>query len=131
MKKIILFLLYSCFMMSVDAADWAHKNISQAVFARSVEDKMPIDIITEADNNLTKIYFFTNIRHLNGERISHRWIYQGKIKAELSFDIKGERWRIWSSKNLWHKWTGVWSVEVRNQAGEILLSKQFNYTQKP
>jgi hypothetical protein len=33
----------------------------------------------------------------------------------------------WSSKNLWHRWTGQWKVEVINQNNQILLTKTFEY----
>lgn len=108
-------------------AEWPHENISQAVFAKAVEDRTPVEIVTEADHSLGKIYFFTNIRHLSGDRITHRWIYKDKVKAEVSFDIKGNRWRVWSSKNLWHTWKGAWQVDVINAKGEVLLSKTFKY----
>lgn len=124
MKKIILLTLL---LATQVFAAWPHKNISQAVFAKSIEDRVPSQIITEADNSLRKIYFFTNIRNLSGDKITHRWSYKDKVKAEISFDIKGNRWRVWSSKNLWHTWTGQWKVEVLNQHGQRLLTKIFEY----
>ncbi len=125
MKKIIVLL----FLLLVKSAlaQWPHENISKAVFAKSVEDRAPIEIVTEMDNSLGKIYFFTNIRHLTGDKITHRWIYKDKVKAEISFDIKGKRWRVWSSKNLWHTWIGAWQVDVLNAKGDVLLSKTFEY----
>lgn len=128
MKKIILLALL--LLTTQIFAAWPHKNISQAVFAKLVEDRTPSQIVTQADNSLSKIYFFTNIRHLSGAKITHRWLYKGKIKAEVGFDIKGDRWRVWSSKNLWHTWTGQWKVEVLNQHGQRLLTKTFEYRQK-
>ncbi|TEU19949.1 MAG: DUF2914 domain-containing protein [Gammaproteobacteria bacterium] len=125
MKKIIALLLLV--LVKNTLAQWPHENISQAVFAKSVEDRAPIEIVTEANDSLGKIYFFTNIRHLTGDKITHRWLYKGKVKAEISFDIKGERWRVWSSKNLWHTWTGQWKVEVVNQQNELLLTKIFEF----
>ena len=112
-------------------AQWPHENISQAVFAKSVENRAPIEIVTEADDSLGKIYFFTNIRDLTGDTIIHRWIYKDKVKAEISFNIKGKRWRVWSSKNLWHTWTGQWKVEVVNQQNELLLTKIFEFRTVP
>lgn len=109
-------------------AQWPHENISQAVFSTSIENRTPIDIITEADDSLGKIYFFTNIRYLTGDKITHRWLYKDKVRAEISFDIKGERWRVWSSKNIWRTWrAGQWKVEVINQNNEILLTKTLEY----
>ena len=124
MKKIVLLFL---FLANTAWANWPHENISQAVFASSVVDRQPIEIITEADDSLGKIYFFTNIHNLVGDTITHRWIYKDKIKAEISFDIKGKRWRVWSSKNIWHTWTGEWRVEVVNQQNETLLTRTFEF----
>ncbi len=108
-------------------AVWPHKNISQAVFSKDIVDRQPIEIITEANDSLGKIYFFTNVRNLAGNKITHRWIYKDKVKAEISFNIKGNRWRVWSSKNIWHTWTGKWVVEVLDQQGQILLVKTINF----
>ncbi|KAA0439622.1 MAG: DUF2914 domain-containing protein, partial [Candidatus Thioglobus sp.] len=92
MKKIILLAL----LLSSQAFSLLpHQNISQAVFAKSVENREPKQIITTADSSLKKVYFFTNIRNLKGDKITHRWLYKGKIKAEVSFEIKGNRWRVW------------------------------------
>jgi hypothetical protein len=129
MKKIIA-LLFLLLVKNV-LAQWPHENISQAVFAKSVENRAPIEIVTEVDDSLGKIYFFTNIRNLTGDKVTHRWLYQDKVKAEISFDIKGKRWRVWSSKNLWHTWTGQWKVEVVNQNNELLLTKIFEFRKAP
>lgn len=128
MKKIIA--LIGLLLSGLAIANWPHPNISKAVFTKDVVDRTPIEIIAEADNSLGKIYFYTNIRRLSGDRITHRWIYNDKVKAEISFDIKGERWRVWSSKNLWHTWLGDWQVDVVNNKGEVLLSKVFKYKRK-
>ncbi len=128
MKRIVALLLV--FLTQSAIAAWPHKNISQAVFASAIADRQPVEIITEADDSLGKIYFFTNIRHLTGDKITHRWIYKDKIKAEISFDIKGDRWRVWSSKNIWHTWTGQWRVEVLDQHRKILLVKTINFGRK-
>ncbi|MDG2395544.1 DUF2914 domain-containing protein [Candidatus Thioglobus sp.] len=124
MKKIVLLWLV---FTNMAIANWPHENISQAVFASSVADRQPVEIITEVTDSLGKIYFFTNIRNLVGDTITHRWIYQDKIKAEISFNIKGKRWRVWSSKNIWRTWTGKWTVEVVDQHGQILLVKTINF----
>jgi len=126
MKK-ILHLLLITLLCSPTIAEWPHENISQAVFAKNVENRQPVNIIVDADNSLGKIYFFTNIRNLTGETITHRWIYKNNVMAEVSFEVRGPRWRVWSSKNLWHTWVGEWTVEVLNQQSEVLLTKRFEF----
>ena len=129
MKKIVI-LLGLLLSLNAMSDEWPHENISNAVFALNVEDRVPINIVEEADNSLGKIYFFTNILNLDGERITHRWIYKDKVMADVSFDINGPRWRVWSSKNLWYTWIGEWKVQVLRMDGSILYEKIFNYTDK-
>jgi hypothetical protein len=112
------------------AHQWPQQNISEAEFAKKIIDRVPINIVREFDNSLGKIYFFTNIRNLQDTSITHRWIYNNKVMADVVFDIKGPRWRVWSSKNLWHTWTGKWIVEVLTSENEVLYKKEFNYIEK-
>lgn len=130
MKKITILIFFFFLSINVFADEWPHENISNAEFALDIVDRIPINIIEELDNSLGKIYFFTNIRNLSGERITHRWIYQGRVMADVSFNINGPRWRVWSSKNLWHTWIGEWRVEVLTDDGSMLYEKVFNYMDK-
>lgn len=123
--------MLSVFLFSnVFANEWPHQNISNAEFATEILDREPFNIVGELDNSLGKIYFFTNIRNLQGASVKHRWIYNNKVMADVIFDIKGPRWRVWSSKNLWHTWTGKWIVEVVTSENEVLYKKEFNYIEK-
>ena len=130
MKKLTVLMLSVFLFSNVLANEWPHQNISNAEFATEIVDREPFNIVGELDNSLGKIYFFTNIRNLSGERITHRWIYQGRVMAEVSFNINGPRWRVWSSKNLWHTWIGEWRVEVLTTDGSVLYEKVFNYVDK-
>ena len=130
MNKIIILIFGLFLSLTVLSDEWPHENISNAVFALDVEDRVPINIVEESDNSLGKIYFFTNIRNLSGERITHRWIYQGRVMADVSFNINGPRWRVWSSKNLWHTWIGEWRGVVLTTDGSMLYEKVFNYMDK-
>ena len=127
MRKIAILIFGFFLSFSSLAQDWPHQNISNAVFALGVEKKVPIDIIEELDNSLSKIYFFTNIRNLRGKKITHRWIYGDRVMADVGFEIGGSRWRVWSSKNIWHTWIGEWRVQVLVDDETILYEKQFNY----
>ena len=130
MKKLITLIFSLLITFNVLANDWPHQNISKAVFALDIKDRAPINIIEELDNSLGKIYFFTNIRNLQGQRVKHRWIYNNKVMAEVDFNVNGPRWRVWSSKNLWPTWLGEWTVEVLNSKDEVFFKKEFNYINK-
>jgi hypothetical protein len=128
--KILLVILSFGLLFNSNAKDWEHKNISTAVFATDVVKRMPQNIVSEIDTSVNKIFFYTNFRNLAGQNLKHRWIYNGKNMAEVEFAPKGNRWRVYSSKNLWKGWTGVWSVEVVDSNDNILLTKSFTYNKK-
>ncbi len=123
MNRVLVIISSLLISINVLASDWPHENISNAEFAMEIKDRTPLNIIEELDNSFGKIYFFTNIRNLQGQSIRHRWIYKNKVMAEVEFDINGPRWRVWSSKNLWPTWLGEWSVEVLNANSEVLYKK--------
>ena len=130
MNRVLVIISSLLISINVLASDWPHENISNAEFAMEIKDRTPLNIIEELDNSFGKIYFFTNIRNLQGQSIRHHWIYKNKVMAEVEFDINGPRWRVWSSKNLWPTWLGEWSVEVLNANSEVLYKKEFNYIEK-
>ena len=130
MNRVLVIISSLLISINVLASDWPHENISNAEFAMEIKDRTPLNIIEELDNSFGKIYFFTNIRNLQGQSIRHRWIYKNKVMAEIKFNINGPRWRVWSSKNLWPTWLGEWSVEVLNANSEVLYKKEFNYIEK-
>ena len=130
MNRVLVIISSLIISINVLASDWPHENISNAEFAMDIKDRTPLNIIEELDNSFGKIYFFTNIRNLQGQSIRHRWIYKNKVMAEVEFDINGPRWRVWSSKHLWPTWLGEWSVEVINANSEVLYKKEFNYIEK-
>jgi len=51
--------------------------------------------------------------------------------AEIPFEVKGQRWRVWSSKNLQPGWLGEWTVSVVRSNGEVVASENFTYQAKP
>ena len=130
MNKVIALIFYLLTSLSSIALDWPHENLSNAEFALEIKERTPLNIVEELDNSFGKIYFFTNIRNLQGQRVKHRWIYNNKVMAEVEFDVNGPRWRVWSSKNLWPTWLGEWTVEVINSKDEVFFKKEFNYINK-
>ncbi len=102
-------------------------EVARAQFTSAIEAREPVDEITVLSNNVNKVYFFSELRNLQGETVTHRWIYAGKLMAEVSFNVGGPRWRVNSSKTLLPGWTGKWSVAVVDGTGAILSEDSFQY----
>ena len=105
-------------------------KVARAIFTSAIIDREPDDNLTEISNASDRIYFFTDLRNLTGQIITHRWEYNDKVMAEVKFRVGGgPRWRVYSSKNLLPEWTGAWTVTVSDENEQTLNVSVFNYTQ--
>ncbi len=105
----------------------AAEGVARAAFTTAIDDREPVDEVSSLDTDTSRVYYFTEIKGLKGQTITHRWEQNGEVQATVSFDIGGDRWRIWSSKNLQPEFTGQWQVMVLDEAGNVLSQNSFNY----
>ena len=83
----------------------------------------PIGIAPE---DLRTIFFFTELKGLGGERVSHHWKHLGNTIAAVPFDVRADgRWRVYSSKRISADQSGNWTVEVVNSDGVVLSTLAF------
>ena len=125
MKSIKLLLVSVLLVMGFSAN--ADDGVARSAFTSAIEDKEPVDQIKELTTDNKKIYFFTEITGMNGLTMIHRWEYNNKVMAEVSFNVGANRWRVWSSKNLMPSLTGKWQVSVIDEGGNILSTESFIY----
>ena len=104
-------------------------TVSRATFTEAVVNREPKNRITELPNNKQYIYYFTELKGMAGQTISHRWLLDGKPMNEFKFNVGSPRWRIWSGATLKSDWLGRWEVQVINEMGEVVHSDSFNYIQ--
>ena len=105
--------------------------IARSALTSAVEDREPVDSLNNLSNDSTSIYYFTEVRDMAGQTVTHRWEYGDQVMAEVEFEIGGPRWRVYSSKNLQPGWTGDWKVSVVDAAGNPLSVNTFVYTEAP
>ena len=129
MKKIILMVaLLVCAFSSANA-----EIIAQ--FTTKVENKEPVDKITTANKDMDNIVFFSNVLGEKDNTIYHVWKNNGNSIYKRSFDVRGPRWRVWTSVSTHHFQNGdVVSVEVVDEQGTLLDYSQIkidNVAQAP
>lgn len=112
------------------SAVMAEGSVARAVFASDILDREPVDelgdMIKVEYGEIQRVYFFTDLRDMDGSQVSHVWKLNGAVEADVPFDIGGDRWRIWSTKRLMPGFDGKWSVDVVKD-GEVLESRSFDY----
>jgi len=104
--------------------DW---NVARAQFTTGIKNREPVDQVVVMSPPSSEIYFFTDLRHLEGREVQHRWSYQGRVVSMKPFEIKGARWRVYSKHVIEPEQTGEWSVTVYDESGWPLYTELFLY----
>jgi len=103
-------------------------EVSRAQFTIGIDEREPVIMVDSIDSSAFKsISFFTELNDLAGQTVTHQWTFQDKVMFEKSFEVKAERWRVWTSKTLIPAWTGTWTVNVLDDEHGLLASKSFEY----
>lgn len=106
-------------------------QVTRAVVTTAIQDREPVDAVTELGSEHSKAYYFTELTDMAGARVKHRWEYKDQVMAEVEFEVGGARWRLYSSKNLQPEWSGEWKASVIDAAGNPLAVSAFSYGATP
>jgi hypothetical protein len=101
--------------------------VARAQFTTAVVDREPVDHVVRLDEQATRIFFFTDLRNLQGRTVTHRWEFEGQIVSEVEFKVGGPRWRVYSAKSLLPGETGKWTVFVIDESGWPLHATMFKH----
>ena len=103
-------------------------EVSRAMFTIGVDNREPVIKVDSINSSsFNSISFFTELTDMDGQTVTHQWYFDGEIKYEKTFEVKGPRWRVWTSKTFIPEWTGTWTVDVVDSEGGVLDSRSFEY----
>ncbi len=105
--------------------------VRRAFFTSGIENREPTGESDFFYTTTNTVFFFTELRGMQGETVRYRWSHDDKMVTEVEFSVMAPRWRSASSKDLLPEWLGTWSVELLNSQGEILVNKSFTYKEAP
>lgn len=115
--------------MAEEQSGFSRGSVMRSIFTNGIEDREPVDNMKSTGNTSNQITYFTELRDMSGQTAKHRWEYNGDVMAEVEFNVRGPRWRVWSRKSLMPQWEGEWKVSVLNAAGEVISEELINYKQ--
>jgi len=113
--------------VAAEQSGFSRGSVVRSAFTTAIEEREPANDLKTISNNEEKIFYYTELRDMSGQTAIHRWEYNGEVKAEVKFNVRGPRWRVWSSKSFVPGWTGDWKVSVVNGANEIISEDMFSY----
>ena len=128
-KHILLvsLVVFCKFFMAWQVQAAEKSQVFSAVFTTAIEDRSPVDQVLLLTNKTERVFFYTDLRDFENQRIIHRWEYNGKVVLSKTFDAKGPRWRVYSSKTLLPEQLGTWRVVVTTDKGWPLKVVIFKY----
>ncbi|NTV02270.1 MAG: DUF2914 domain-containing protein [Chlorobiaceae bacterium] len=103
---------------------------SSCIITRTIDLKArkPGETLANATTGDAKLYCFTELNGVKGERVTHVWEHDGKVVSRFPLGkIRSSSWRIWSRKWMEPELTGTWTVKVVTGAGRVLAVQNFEY----
>ena len=102
-------------------------RVVRAQFTTAIVDREPVDEVVVLSPPSDAVFFFSEIRNMEGRTVTHRWEYQGELVSRVPFEVKGPRWRVFSKYSLSPDTFGEWSVTVVDESGWPLYTELFRY----
>jgi len=106
-------------------------NVARAMFTTKIVDREPVDRVLVLNNKSSEIYFFTDLRHFEGQTITHKWLYDSNVQSVVNFKVKGPRWRVYSRKDIAPDKVGKWTVIIQDESGRSLKASVFLVAAEP
>ncbi len=80
----------------------------------------------------TEVWFWTRITGAKpGDTIHHVWLHEGQVVNDVALRIGGSPWRTHSKKTLNAGSVGSWAVEVQDDAGRVVVRREFDCDPAP
>jgi len=106
-----------------EQSGFSRGSVVRSVFTSAVDEREPVDKLKNLNTEQSNLVYFTELRDMAGQTAKHRWQYNGEVVAEVDFNVRGPRWRVWSSKALNPAKEGEWKVSVLNGAGDVIAEE--------
>ncbi|MDH5443941.1 MAG: DUF2914 domain-containing protein [Gammaproteobacteria bacterium] len=111
-------------------ADSFNSQVIKAVFTTDIKKNRPINEVLILENNIKKVYFYSEIKNMQGKKVYHTWEHRGKKLYQKSFDINEKTERLISSKILEKTLTGEWMVLISDENKVPIKAVMFKYIKK-
>jgi len=105
-------------------------HLTRARLAQGVSDLEPygeVELPIIINNSEAQgVFYFTDIDKMKGSIVFHEWLKQEKSIYKRKFIIRGNRWRLSTSKLFDINSSGEWQVRLITQSGEVLNKINFS-----
>ena len=115
---------------AISHATELNSHISRAQLAQGVNKLEPygnIELPLLVDTiKAYSVTYFTEVNNMQGDIVFHEWLQEGNSVYKRKINIRGNRWRISTSKLFPYNSTGQWQVRIITQQGDVLNKVDFS-----
>ena len=107
------------------------ENISLIVqdikICKSIRNRTPVDSDVIFTNDVDSLYCFTRIQNPGPKReVKHLWYYDNQMMTQVRYNVKKSNiYRSWTKKTILSNQIGKWRVDIQDNNGTIIGSKNF------
>jgi hypothetical protein len=120
------------------SGDTMPDQVVQAQFTTGIVNQRPINSIQAVFSMRGRVYsldgrpvhtlyYFTEIRGMRGEIVTHRWERNNQLVMETPFKVSGDPWLIYSHQDLAPGIEGNWRVVVTDAQGDVIKTDSFSF----
>ena len=106
------------------------KKVLRASLNYQIKDNQPYQQVNEAikmpKNKAIDLFYFTEIKGINGNSLFHYWYKDGVLVYKTQFEPKVNKSRLISSKKLSAGDIGEWQIQLADRKGKVLSEVNFN-----
>lgn len=130
MKQLIITILVLALLAPATFALADDGQVSRAIFCTGLTDREPSNDLETVPYGEKVVFFFTEVLNANATGVTHLWTYNDIEIARVKLNIGSDRWRTWSSKQIWHLTPGELKVQVLDAEDMILAEKTLTIANK-
>lgn len=114
--------------LAASAEQGADPRIARQLLTAAINNREPVGQLNGPLAAPVVVYFFNELKEMQGEQVSHRWYRDDQLVRERTINVGAVRWRTWSRHEIGDKATGQWRVELVDSSGKLLASQQWLVT---
>ena len=84
-------------------------------------------------NSVDSLYCYTRIQNTGSKKeVKHIWYFENQIMTQVRYNVKKSNiYRSWTKKTILPHQIGKWRVDVHDNYGTIIASKEFQIKNIP
>ena len=102
-------------------------TVKDIKICKKIYKRTPVGADVIFTNNVDSLYCYTRIQNTGSKKeVKHVWYYENQIMTQVRYNVKKSNiYRSWTKKTILPNQIGKWRVDIHDNDGTIIGSKEF------